>query len=149
MRSLLRVIWLLRHGDAEDSAEDDASRRLTNKGERQSRMAGKALAALEVKIDACLTSPKARALDTAQIACRALGVDVEEADALRGGDFDPQELAAGRGDVLLVGHEPDFSRAIEAATGARVDLKKGGVAAIEDGTLITLLRPAQLRAIAA
>jgi len=149
MRSLLRVIWLLRHGDAEDSAEDDASRRLTNKGERQSRMAGKALAALEVKIDACLTSPKARALDTARIACRALGVDVEEADALRGGDFDPQELAAGRGDVLLVGHEPDFSRAIEAATGARVDLKKGGVAAIEDGTLITLLRPAQLRAIAA
>ncbi len=149
MRSLLRVIWLLRHGDAEDSAEDDASRRLTDKGERQSRMAGKALAALEVKIDACLTSPKARALDTAQIACRALGVDVEEADALRGGDFDPQELAAGRGDVLLVGHEPDFSRAIEAATGARVDLKKGGVAAIEDGTLITLLRPAQLRAIAA
>ncbi len=149
MRSLLRVIWLLRHGDAEDSAEDDASRRLTDKGERQSRMAGKALAALEVKIDACLTSPKARALDTARIACRALGVDVEEADALRGGDFDPQELAAGRGDVLLVGHEPDFSRAIEAATGARVDLKKGGVAAIEDGTLITLLRPAQLRAIAA
>ena len=149
MRSLLRVIWLLRHGDAEDSAEDDASRRLTDKGERQSRMAGKALAALEVKIDACLASPKARALDTAQIACRALGVDVEEADALRGGDFDPQELAAGRGDVLLVGHEPDFSRAIEAATGARVDLKKGGVAAIEDGTLITLLRPAQLRAIAA
>ncbi len=143
------MIWLLRHGDAEGSADDDASRRLTKKGERQSLTAGKALAALEVGIDACLTSPKARALDTARIACRELGLDVEEADGLRGGDFDPQELAAGRGDVLLVGHEPDFSRAIAATTGARVDLKKGGVAAIEGGTLITLLRPAQLRAIAA
>jgi len=149
MRSLLRVIWLLRHGDAEDSAEDDASRRLTEKGERQSRAAGKALAALEVKVDACLTSPRVRALDTARIACHELDVDAEQADALQGGDFDPQEVAAGRGDVLLVGHEPDFSRAIEAVTGARVELKKGGVAAIEDGTLITLLRPAQLRAIAA
>jgi hypothetical protein len=50
--------------------------------------------------------------------------------------------------VLLVGHEPDFSRAIQAATGARVELKKGGVAAIDDGTLVTLLRSPQLRRIA-
>jgi phosphohistidine phosphatase len=142
------VIWLLRHGTAEDSAEDDASRRLTEKGERQSRAAGAALAALEVRIDACLTSPKVRARDTARIACDELGVEVEEADALRGGDFDPEALAAGRGDVLLVGHEPDLSRAVQAATGARVALKKGAVAAIEDGTLVALLRPAQLRAIA-
>jgi len=83
------------------------------------------------------------------LACEELGARVEEAEALRGGDFDPEELAAGRGDVLLVGHEPDFSRAIEAATGCRVKLKKGGLAAIADGTLIVLLRPAELRAIAA
>ena len=59
------------------------------------------------------------------------------------------EVATGRGDVLLVGHEPDFSRAIQAATGARVQLKKGALAAIEGGTLIALLGPAALRAIAA
>ena len=142
------MIWLLRHGDAEDSATDDASRRLTGKGERQSRRAGEALAALSVEIDACLTSPKVRARDTARLAAEPLGVEVEETDALRGGDFDPEDLTAGRGDVLLVGHEPDFSRAVQGATGARVDLKKGGVAAIDDGTLVCLLRPAQLRAIA-
>jgi phosphohistidine phosphatase len=133
------VIWLLRHGDAEDSAEDDAARRLT---------AGRALTALEVDLDACLCSPKVRALDTARIACGELGVDFEVNEALRGGDFDPEALAAGRGTVLLVGHEPDFSRAIAAATGARVQLKKGGLARIEDGTLTALLHPAQLRSIA-
>ena len=143
------MIWLLRHGDAEDDAADDASRRLTAKGERQASAAGSALRRLEVRIDACLASPKERALGTARIAAAALDVEVEESEALRGGDFDPAELAAGRGEVLLVGHEPDFSRAIQAATGARVELKKGGVAAIDGGSLLVLLRPPALRAIAA
>ena len=60
------------------------------------------------------------------------------------------ELAAGLGEnVLLVGHEPDFSDAIRALTSARVDLKKGGLAAIDRGTLILLLRPRELKRIAA
>jgi phosphohistidine phosphatase len=113
------VIWLLRHGDAEDEASDDASRRLTEKGERQARAAGRALEALGVELDCCISSPKVRALDTARIACEPLGLDVEVSDALRGGDFDPAELATGRGEVLLVGHEPDLSRAIQLATGGR------------------------------
>jgi phosphohistidine phosphatase len=142
------MIWLLRHGDAEDAATDDASRELTAKGERQSRVAGAALAALGVEIDACLTSPKVRAEQTARLACEALGVEPEPSEALRGGDFDPGELAAGRGEVLLVGHEPDLSRAIQLATGGRAEMKKGGLAALEDGALATLLRPAALRRIA-
>jgi phosphohistidine phosphatase len=150
------MIWLLRHGDAEEVAEDDAARRLTESGERQAEAAGRALEALEAGVGACLTSPKVRARDMARIACRGLGVEVEETELLRGGDFDPQQVAgqaSGRGDqagnVLLVGHEPDLSHAIEAATSARVKLSKGGLAAIEDGTLIALLTPTQLGAIAA
>ena len=142
------MIWLLRHGAAEDDADDDASRRLTEKGELQSRAAGAALAKLGVQIDVCLTSPKVRALQTARIAAAELGVEVEQVETLRGGDFDLAELIAGRGEVLLVGHEPDFSRAVQLATAARIDMKKGGLAAIEGGTLVALLRPAQLRAIA-
>jgi phosphohistidine phosphatase len=142
------VIWLLRHGDAEDSAADDAARRLTAKGERQSRAAGAALERLGIELDACLSSPKVRARQTAELSCEPLGLEIELTDALRGGDFDPAEVAAGRGSVLLVGHEPDFSRAIQAATGARVEVKKGGLAAIEDATLVALLRPAQIKAIA-
>jgi phosphohistidine phosphatase len=143
------MIYLLRHGDAENGAGDDAARRLTKKGERQAETAGRALARLDSGIDVCLTSPKVRAADTAKIACRHLGLDVEIADQLRGGDFDPLDLAAGRGDVLLVGHEPDFSNAIAELTGARVKLKKGGVACVEEATLHCLLRPSELKAIAA
>jgi len=143
------VIWLLRHGDAEDGDGDDAARRLTPKGEAQARAAGQALASMGVEIDVCLTSPRVRALDTARIACQALGVPVEECPELRGGDFDPQALSTGRGNTLLVGHEPDFSAAIAASTGANVELKKGGVAAIEAGRLVRLLRPPELRVLAA
>jgi phosphohistidine phosphatase len=49
--------------------------------------------------------------------------------------------------VLLVGHEPDFSNAVSAITGAKLKLRKGGIAAVEDGTLHALLTPRQLRSI--
>jgi phosphohistidine phosphatase len=143
------MIWLLRHGDAEDGAgKDDADRQLTDKGRRQARDAGLAIRALGARLDACLSSPKVRARSTAELACRALAVPVELDDRLRGGDFDPLELAAGRGEVLLVGHEPDFSRAVALVTGARVRFRKGGLAAIDDRLLQALLRPKDLRAIA-
>jgi phosphohistidine phosphatase len=144
------VIYFLRHGDAEHETEDDAARRLTEKGERQSEAAGRALAALGAEIEVCLTSPKVRAEQTAQLACEHLdGVPVEIAEDLRGGPFDAGVLTAGRGDVLLVGHEPDFSNAVAELTGARVKLRKGGVACVEDGLLQGLMRPKDLRRIAA
>jgi phosphohistidine phosphatase len=143
------MIWLLRHGEAEDGAgKPDAERELTEKGERQSAAAGKALKELGVELDACLTSPKVRARRTAELACEQLGVTVEEDDRLKGGDFDPLEVAAGRGEVMLVGHEPDFSQAVALATGSRVKMKKGGIAAIDDHVLHLLLRPKELKAIA-
>jgi phosphohistidine phosphatase len=145
------MIWLLRHGTAEDDAENDAARELTEKGRRQARDAGAALAALGVEIAACLTSPKVRARDTAVIACDALGIEPREAESLAGGDFDAAAVAAEsgvEGDVLVVGHEPDFSRAVEAATGGRVKLRKGGLAAIDGDLLDSLLRPPQLHLIA-
>ena len=143
------MIWLLRHGDAEaGEGKPDAERELTSKGERQSRDAGAALKALGVSFDACLTSPKVRAKATAELACEPFGVEVEADDRLAGGDFDPLELAPGRGEVLLVGHEPDFSGAVAMITGSRVKMKKGGVAAIDDHLLHALYRPKDLRAIA-
>ena len=144
------MIWLLRHGEAEDEAPGaggDSERRLTAKGEKQSKAAGRALEALGPDLEACLASPKVRARDTAELACAALGLEVELDDRLRGGGFDPNDLAAGRGDVLLIGHEPDLSDAIAALTGARVKLRKGGLAALDGRLLHALLTPAQLRRI--
>jgi phosphohistidine phosphatase len=143
------VIYLLRHGVAERGDGGDAARRLTPEGERQSEAAGKALAALGISIDVCLTSPKVRALDTARLACRPLGIEPEVAAELSDGDFDSLALAAGRGEVMLVGHNPGFPNEIARLTGARAKIHKGGLAVVDGGTLFALLRPNELAAIAA
>lgn len=142
------MIYLLRHGDAEDGNGDDAARRLTSKGERQAKAAGRALARLGAGIEACLASPKVRAAETARLACEPLELDPETAVELRGGPFDALALAAGRGDLLLVGHEPSFSSEVTRLTGASVKLRKGGLAVVDGSTLTALLRPADLLAIA-
>jgi phosphohistidine phosphatase len=140
------VIWLLRHGDAQDGSPD-AERPLTEKGREQSRAAGVALRALGVEIDACLTSPKVRAAETARIACAELGdLEPQLEPQLAGGPFDADALAAGLGDdVLLVGHDPDFSAAVHSLTGAQVRMKKGGLAGVDRGELVVLLRPRELK----
>jgi phosphohistidine phosphatase len=140
------MIWLLRHGEAEDGSPD-AERRLTEKGERQSRAAGAALKKLGVEIDACLASPKLRAADTAKLACQELGADFQLEPKL-GGPIRAEELAAGLGEVMLVGHDPDFSMAVHTLTGAQVRMKKGGLAGVDRGELKVLLRPAELEAMA-
>jgi phosphohistidine phosphatase len=139
------MIWLLRHGDAEDGSPD-SERPLTEKGRDQARAVGTALKAVGVEIDACLTSPKVRSAETARIACEPLGVEPQLEPKLAGGPIDAEALAAGLGDdVLLVGHDPDFSMAVHSLTGAQVRLKKGGLAGIEKGELMVLLRPRDMR----
>lgn len=143
------MIWLLRHAEAEDGSPD-AERRLTAEGERQARAVGAALAVLGVELDACLTSPRVRAHDTARLVCATLdGVDPVDEPALAGGPFDAREVALGHGEsVLLVGHEPDFSAAVHKSTGAQVRLPKGGVAVVDRGELKLLLGPRELQALA-
>jgi len=141
------VIWFLRHGEAEDG-DPDFERKLTQKGQRQSADAGRTLKALGVELELCVSSPRVRARETAELACEPLGVEVVLDDALAGGEFDPLVLAAGLDNVLLVGHEPDFSDAIHQLTEARVDLKKGGLAGVEDRALRVLLRPKETKSIA-
>src|SRR3954447_21840395 len=91
-------------GEAElhDARPDDA-RRLTPRGEDQSRAAGRALAALEIGFQAVFTSPQERALATARVACEPLGTEPIVDDSLASG-FDERaarELAAA-GDRVLV-----------------------------------------------
>lgn len=118
---------------------------------------------MAVAFDRVLYSPKVRAHATAQLAAegwserqRALlaehaplagGFQVEQAlDALAG-------VPAQDGRLLLVGHEPDLSQLVAALTGARIDLKKGGIAVVRLGTsaggeLTVLMRPRELALIA-
>jgi phosphohistidine phosphatase len=142
------MLWLLRHAEAADGFPDD-ERPLTRRGAAQAEAAGRALAVLGVHIDACLTSPKLRALQTAELACEALGVEVTVEPRLGGEPFDVGELVDGLGDVLLVGHDPSFTLTLHDLTGAQARMRKGGLAAIAKGELVALLRPGELSAIAA
>jgi phosphohistidine phosphatase len=141
------MLWLLRHAEAVDGIPDD-ERPLTEKGIQQATDAGRALQVVGASIDICLASPKIRAQQTAQLACAALGIEVETEKRLSGEPFDLEDVIAGRGDVLLVGHDPSFSLLLHDLTGAQARMKKGGVAAIAKGELVTLLRPVDLSAIA-
>jgi phosphohistidine phosphatase len=164
---MARQLWLLRHGDAEPhGTRDDVDRRLTARGERQSRAAGIALARLATAFDEVLFSPKERARKTAELAAAAWSS--EQRAALRehmplAEGFDGREaldalagIPPESGRLLLVGHEPDFSGVVAELTGGRIDVKKGGVAMVRlegaggelAGELAVLLRPRELALIA-
>ena len=110
-----------------------------------------------MEFDACYTSPKVRALDTAKLACRALNIEPQEEPSLTDGFSrdDALELLYRHGAdarVLVVGHEPSFSQVVHDLTGGRIDFKKGGVAAVRTvraaGELLALLRPKELESLA-
>jgi phosphohistidine phosphatase len=142
------MLWLLRHGEAADGAPDDG-RPLTERGARQADAAGRALARLSTNIDVCMSSPKLRAMQTAQRACEPLGIEVTVEPRLSGEPFDVHDLTVGLGDVLLVGHDPSFSLLLHDLTGTQARMRKGGMAGVSKGELVALLRPSELAAIAA
>jgi phosphohistidine phosphatase len=155
---MAQQLWFLRHGEAEPhDARPDAERRLTERGEEQSRLAGQALRALGFSIHAVFASPKVRAWETARLACGELGLEPLVHEPLASG-FDAGEaralLHAVEGDqrVLVVGHNPDFEQVVHDLTGARAELRKGAVAGVRlrgtQGELVALLQPRELAAIA-
>lgn len=153
-------LWFLRHGEAEPhDARPDADRRLTARGEEQSRAAGRALKALDISFQLVLSSPRVRALDTARLAAEELGLGEVAIDNSLSSGFgidDALELAAAAGEdrrLLFVGHNPDFVQVVHDLTGGAVDMKKGGVAGVRmrgprRGELIVLLRPREISLVA-
>ena len=133
-------IWLLRHAVAEETAESgrDADRTLTEDGHKRARDVARGLAELEPGLELVLTSPYARARQTAEPAARALRLagKLRETQALEPSS-DPQEildelLAEKAGSVLLVGHEPHLGallgRLVAGRPGIEIPMKKAAVA---------------------
>lgn len=157
------LLLVLRHGIAIDRDDPDcppeADRYLTPEGERKTREVARGLRALGVEPDAVLTSPWRRAVQTAEIAAKELGVrrdPVTTEDLLPGAD--PRQFLAalqesGAGTAIAAGHAPHVDELIGAALGVGpfTSLKKAGVACLEIGkggaTLRWLMEPRQLRAL--
>lgn len=152
-------IYFLRHGLADwpdwDAGRDD-ERPLTDEGVKKMADEAKAIKRLDLALDAILSSPLTRARQTAEAVAAKLDMDVIEEPALAPG-FDAKRLRhmlrgyAEADAIMIVGHEPDFSRTIAELTGGRVVMKKGGLARVDlesidapDGKLVWLLAPKTL-----
>jgi phosphohistidine phosphatase len=152
-------LYFLRHGDA-GAAEDwkgrDSERPLSREGAVRMEKEAAAIALLRPTLELILTSPLVRARQTAEIVARSLRLAelLVEEERLSPG-FAAADLAgilAERGSLrglLMVGHEPDFSRVISACTGGgRVECKKGSLVRVDmddpsslKGILVWLLPP--------
>lgn len=164
------VLYLVRHGIAEDIGPDldDAARALTPEGRRRMAEIARALRHLEVAPTLILASPLRRARETAEI-LHADGVPGARTAIceLLDNSHDAEEIAAGlpagrHREIALVGHQPSLGElASYLLTGSSglvpLPFKKGGIAAISlaslppraPGMLEWFLTPRQLRAIAA
>ncbi len=148
-------LYFLRHGVADwpdwDPARDQ-ERPLTKEGLKKMKEQAKTLLALDLKLDAILSSPYTRAYQTADIVAAKLRLDVKTEPRLAPGFTNAKlaEIAKAFEDdqaLLLVGHEPGFSTVIaEIIGGGRVQLKKGALARVDvnrelHGELVWLLQP--------
>ena len=136
------LCFLVRHAQAADAATwpgADGERPLTDKGRARMERAAKALAALDLDVDAVVTSPLVRAKQTAAIVAKRLRLDdrlTEDARLAEGfGVAQLHAILVEHGDangVVLVGHEPSMSGLVaELVGGATVDFKPGSVACID------------------
>ncbi len=139
-------LHLLRHAHAGDPFKwtgDDFDRPLSGRGAEQAEALGRHLDGLGLQFDAILSSPRARAAQTAALVAARLDARVQIDDRLAG----PISLSIleailhDAGDParpMLVGHDPDFSELVALLTGAwSVPMRKGSLARID------LARPIQ------
>ncbi len=150
-------LYFFRHGLAhtpDDPTFPDHLRALTDEGIIRTRRAARVLRMLDLDPERLYSSPLVRARQTADILGQTLGVAVQVRDELAPG-FNMGALEAlthdlGTDDeVLLVGHEPDFSEMVaELTDGCHVEMKKGGLARVDvdsyhplRGSLIWLIAP--------
>jgi phosphohistidine phosphatase len=109
-------LLIVRHAEAA-SGNPDELRPLTSEGREHARAVGARLRDEGFAADAVVSSPLLRARETAE----ALGLGPPEVDdrlAPGASPLDVRDAAAGRGEtVVVVGHQPDCSKAVAALSG--------------------------------
>ncbi len=148
-------LYFFRHAHAEPhGTRDDHDRKLTAEGVHAATTAAKVMKALNILPLTIYTSPRERALHTANIAAAILNASVLVSEEVNFG-FDAnavERLLASRkqhGDVMFVGHEPYMSETIRQITSGIIELKKAGFARVDvepsvsplRGTLVWLVSP--------
>lgn len=129
-------LYFFRHGEADwpNWNKPDDERPLTKAGAKEVRKVAKLLSQLKIA-PFILTSPLPRASQTAEIAAEVLEVEMREENNLKPG-FNAARLAKllqefSGSELMVVGHEPDFSRTIRELTEGAIKLSKAGVALVD------------------
>lgn len=139
------IVYLVRHAVAfeRDAARwpDDRDRPLTDKGAARFRKVAAVLPKLGIEVDACLSSPLARAWQTSEILKQKAGwPEPEQFPSLEPGATTAEvvKALAGRKEdsLALVGHEPNLSQLLAhllvgAGAAPLGSMKKGGIACLE------------------
>lgn len=140
------IIYFLRHASAGQSVANptkDEKRPLDEEGIQQCGMVGRALSAMDVQVDAIISSPLKRAAQTASLVGNELSYEGKfQLDAALGpgatfADFRRMlEKYANQEAIMVVGHNPNLSEFLgriisEAGCEAGIDLRKGAVAKVE------------------
>ena len=140
------IVYFLRHASAgqhKANPAKDERRPLDKDGIRQAHDIGRALAALDVQLDAVLSSPLKRSTQTAAVVANETGFEakLEIVDGLR-----PEASFASfqalmrkhetQDAILVVGHNPNLSEFLSLLVSAgtnkqAMDLRKGAVAKVE------------------
>ncbi|HYP08028.1 MAG TPA: phosphohistidine phosphatase SixA [Bryobacteraceae bacterium] len=137
-------VYLLRHGIADDDSPTgrDQDRQLTAEGRRKLAEVVKTAAAAGVKPDVIVSSPYARALQTADIAKEILAFkdDIQRSQALVP-ESDPEEVWSeirnayrGAHSLLISSHEPLMGRCtgfLLGYTDLLIDFQKGAIVRID------------------
>jgi len=133
-------LHLLRHAHAGDPMKwkgADFDRPLSTKGRAQAERLGSLLARADFKSDAILTSPKVRALETAELVAERIGVKpiLEDrlAETVTLADLEQILTSAGNPSrPVIVGHDPDFSELLALLVGAsEIPMRKGALARVD------------------
>ncbi|MFZ0706862.1 MAG: phosphohistidine phosphatase SixA [Candidatus Korobacteraceae bacterium] len=154
------IVYFLRHvsaGQHKVLPKDDEKRPIDKRGEQQCHDVGRALGALGVEVDAIISSPLTRAVQTAELAVAELGYKdrIVISDAMRPeASYDQfhdllTQYSKSKA-IMVVGHNPSISEfllhLVAGSDGCDcIDFKKGAVAKVEvqeqRGVLNWLLTP--------
>jgi phosphohistidine phosphatase len=139
------IVYFLRHASAGQhkfSPKQDEKRPIDKIGEQQSREVGKAMAASGVEVDAVISSPLTRAMQTAELAAKEFGhenkIVINEAmrpEASYDQFHDLLTQYAKSKAIMVVGHNPSITEfLLHLLTGSEecrfIDFKKGAVAKV-------------------
>ena len=141
----MKELYIIRHGPAGKRLEDeslDEKRRLTKKGKETMKGVARGLKNMDVSFDKMLTSPLARCAESADLLCKcctdangAEAVDILKPGASIDDVIGYLNALDGADTVAIVGHEPFLSEfasfCLSKAKSSFIDLKKGGVIALE------------------